>query len=102
MERKLKSPRQREFVVSSVMAVFSTIKKKPVTDLDSRISALEKRVANLAESMSIEFTNGRLVVKVAGSAEILLTELRRGTDWYEPWDKVDEILLASALVEIRQ
>lgn len=99
MERRLRSRKQRDLVVTSVMAAFAKVRKKPVPDEPQRLQRLQERVYRMSEDVSLGFVNGRLVVKVAESSQALMTELRRGTDWYDPWDKVDEILLAAILVD---
>lgn len=99
MAERLRQPNQRELVVQAVMTGFETLQKKPVPDLVKRTQRIEERVRKMSEQVALNFVNGRLVVKVAGSSESLMNELRRGSDWYEPWEKVDEIVLAAILVE---
>ena len=99
LEARLRDRKQRELVVASVMSGFSTLHKKPVPDMDERLKMLEERVRQMAESIHLGFINGRLVVNTAGSSERVLKELRHGTDWYEPWDKVDETVLAAILTD---
>lgn len=99
LEQRLRDPAQRETVVSAVMAGFESLEKKPVPDLDRRLRDMEDKVRKLAESVELGFVNGRLVVKVAGSSESLIKQLRFGSDWFEPWPKVDEVLLAAILVD---
>jgi len=98
-EERLRDPKQRELVVSTIMAGFINLKQKPVPDLAERIKGIEKRVSKMVEEVSLGFVNGRLVFKVAGSSESLMTELRHGSNWYEPWEKIDEILLAAILID---
>ncbi len=99
MERRLQDPAQREMVVATLMAAFARLRKKPVPNEPERLQKLQDRVYRMSESVKLHFVNGRLVVKVAGSSEALMTELRRGTDWYDPWEEVDDILLAAILVD---
>lgn len=99
MERRLRDQKQRDLVVEAVMTGFGQLQKKPVDDLDKRLQEMGERVRRMSENVSLGFVNGRLVVKVAGSSDALMNELRFGSDWYEPWEKVDEILLAAILVE---
>ena len=99
LRQRLKSQAQRDAIVSAVMAGFAKLGKKPVTDLNVRTSALEARVRAMAESLTVGFVNGRLVVNVAGSSEATIKELRYGSNWYAPWDKVDETLIAAALAD---
>lgn len=99
MTARLKDAKQREFVVTAMLAAFEQVPKKPVTDAEQRLKLIEGRLRLLVENVSIGFREGSLVVKVAGSSESLLKEFRRGTDWYLPWDKVDETLLAAILVD---
>jgi len=51
------------------------------------------------QNIGIKFQRDKFVVTVAGSSEALMNQLRRGSDWYEPWDKVDELVLAVVLVD---
>jgi len=99
LEERLRSPAQQAQVVAALLAGVAALPKKPVPDLAGRMQKLEDRMRQLAKSISLGFVNGRLVVKVAGSSEMLLKELRHGSDWYAPWEKVDETLLAAILSE---
>ena len=99
LARRLRDPAQRETVVSAVMEGFESLEKKGVPDLDARLRDIEDKVRKLAENVELGFVNGRLVVKVAGSSESLIKQLRFGSDWFEPWPKVDEVLLAAILVD---
>lgn len=99
LEHRLEDRDQRQTVVSVMMEAFSRVRKKPVKDEASRLEKLQERIYKMSESVKLNFVNGRLVVKVAGSSEALMNELRFGTDWYDPWDNVDEILLAAILVD---
>jgi hypothetical protein len=96
---RLRDMPQRETVVAVVMAGFAQVRKKSVPDLKARLTEMEKRVRQMAESIEIGFVNDRLVVKVVGSSESLMKDLRRGTDWYEPWPQVDEVVFAAVLVD---
>jgi hypothetical protein len=96
---RLPLPDQRELVVSTVMEGFAQLQKKSVPDLPIRMKKMEERVRNMAQQVALHFVNGRLVVKVVGSAEALMTELRRGSDWYEPWERVDDHVVAAILLE---
>lgn len=96
---RLQVPAHRELVVSAVMTGFTQLQKKPVPDLLARTAKLEERVRSMTEHIALHFVNGRLVVKVAGSAEALMNELRRGSDWYAPWDRVDDHVVAAILLE---
>jgi hypothetical protein len=96
---RLRDRKQQEQVVTSVMTGFEALRKKPVDDLPQRMKALEGQVRQMAEDIRLGFVNGRLTVKVAGSSESLMIALRRGTDWFEPWEEIDEIVLAASLVD---
>lgn len=96
---RLRDKKQQELVVASVMAGFEALRKKPVDNLPQRMKVLEGQVRQMAEDIRLGFVNGRLVVKVAGSSESLMTDLRRGTEWFEPWEEIDELVLAAALVD---
>lgn len=96
---RLIEPEQRDFVVTTVMRGFNNLQKRPVPDLQVRIKRMEERVADMVKQVRIGFVNGRLVVKVAASSEALMTQLRRGSDWYAPWDEIDGILLTAILTK---
>ena len=96
---RLRDAKQRQMVVSAVLEGFSRVAKKPVPDLEARVAKLQERVWSMSESVALRFVNGRLVIKVTGSSESLLNELRHGTDWYAPWEKVDETVVAAILVD---
>ena len=99
MKQRLRDSRQRDLLVARVMLGFSALGKLPVPDLDKRLKTMETRVRQLAENAQLEFKNGRPVVKVNGSSESLLKELRYGTDWYMPWPEVDETMLVAVLLD---
>jgi hypothetical protein len=99
MERRLRNRKQRDLVVTAIMAGFAKLKRKPVQDEPQRLQKLQERVYKMSEEVSLGFVGGKLVVKVAGTSQALMTEFRRGTDWFDPWDKVDDILLAAVLVD---
>ena len=99
MKDRLRNRKQRDLVVTAIMDGFAKLRKKPVQDEPQRLQKLQERVYRMSESVAIGFEKGRMVVKVAGSSEALMSELRRGTDWHDPWDKVDEILLAAILTD---
>ena len=99
MAQRLREHAQRQLVVSALMKGFANLAKKPVPDMAQRLKTIEERMRLLSENISLGFVNGTLVVKVAGSSESLMKELRYGTDWYAPWDKVDETVLAAILVD---
>lgn len=81
------------------MTGFASVPKKPVPDLDARLARLQERVQHMAQDVRIGFVNDRLVVKVNGSSESLMKELRFGTSWYMPWEKIDEIVFAAVMSE---
>lgn len=99
MEFRLESREQRKFAVETMLAAFAKVPKKGNVDVEQRTKAVEERLHRLVEKVSVSFVRGKLVVKVDGPSETLLKEFRRGTDWYLPWDEVDETLLAAVLVD---
>lgn len=99
IERRLRDPKQRQFIAQTIMNGFEAVPKKPVPDLPQRIERMRERVYAMTADLRIGFVGESLVVKVAGSSEALMKELRRGTEWYSPWEKVDEILFAATLVD---
>lgn len=99
MEKRLDDPQQVDFALAALLAAFEGVQKKPVADEAQRRERLEGRMRLMLENVALSFVNGKLVVKVDGASESLMKEFRRGSDWFVPWDKVDEILLAAILVD---
>lgn len=100
VENRLKNnPEQRKQIVLRVMEAFARLRKAPVPDIVQRTERLRDRVVKMAENLSVEFRSGNLVVKPSGSSEALLTELRRGTDWYDPEEDIDKIIVAAVMVD---
>jgi phosphopantetheine adenylyltransferase len=99
VESKMRLPAQKKQVIDAFMGVFTNLRKKPVVDLEQRTALMQKRVEQAVEDMSVHYVRGELVIKVAGSAGLLLTEFRRGSDWFAPEPDVDKIILAAMLVE---
>ena len=99
MEKRLDDPKQVDFAVAAMLSAFESVQKKPVADETQRMERLEGRMRLMLENVAVSFANGKLVVKVDGASESLMKEFRRGSDWFVPWDKVDEILLAAILVD---
>jgi hypothetical protein len=97
IKTRLANPAQRKQVVDTVLAGFEHLRKNPVPDLPERTQKLRQRVEKLAQEVAVEFSGDKLVVKVAGASESLLVELRRGTNWYAPWEEIDVIVLAAIL-----
>lgn len=102
LTERLRDFKQRDRIVAAVMDGFSRVRKSTVPDLQKRLEQLEAGIWTLTENIQLRFLHGRPVVKVAGSSEALLEQLRRGTDWYEPWDDIDRILLAAVLIDPKQ
>lgn len=99
MTRRLRQPKQQAAAVSAIMMGFSALRMKPVPDLAERVKKTEAQVKVMVQNIGIKFQRDKFVVTVAGSSEALMNQLRRGSDWYEPWDKVDELVLAAVLVD---
>ena len=98
-KERMRDPAQKQQVASAIMRMFDGLRKKPVADLEQRAEKMRQRVNLAVESMSVEFSRDELVVKVAGSAEALLNEFRRGSDWFQPEPDVDKIILAAMMVD---
>lgn len=99
LSKRLENRNQKNLVVTTLMLGFADLRKKPVPDLDKRLKRMESRFKILAEDVSVGFLNDRVVIKITGASESLMTELRRGTDWYVPWNEIDEIVLAAVLTD---
>ena len=99
VEDRLRDPAQKAMVAATIMQMFTNLRKKPVPDLAQRTEAMQKRITRAVEDMSVQFVRGELVVKVAGSAESLLAQFRRGSDWFAPEPDVDKIILAAMMVD---
>ena len=100
LKKCIQIPEQKESVVQIIMTEFVKVRKKPVMNLNARLAKIESRVRIMLDTACLEFVNGRLIVKAVGPAEQVLNEFRFGTDWYYPWEKVDEIVLAAILSKV--
>ena len=69
-------------------------RKKPVPDLAERLKWMKGEIEKLAQVLTIEFLDGRLVVKASGSAGNTLRELQRGTDWFDPHENLASEIVA--------
>jgi hypothetical protein len=98
LDERLRNEAQRETVVRIIMEGFGSLEKKPVDNLEERTEKIEAGVRKMVESVKLGFVNERLEVRVVGSSGALLKQLRFGSDWFAPWPKVDQILLAAILV----
>jgi hypothetical protein len=59
-------------------------KKKPLADIEYRLNDWAERLRRMVEHMEIDFSDGKLVTKVAPSDEQTLKMLQFGSDWFEP------------------
>ena len=99
VEKRLRDQAQRKYVESTIMDAFATMRKKPVADLAERITVLQVQVQKMVEDLSVEFVRGALVVRATGSAEALLNQFRRGSSWFDPEPKIDNIIVAATLAD---
>jgi hypothetical protein len=98
-QKRMRDPAQRRQVAAALMQMFTNLRKKPVTDLDRRVQTMRQQIDRAVEDMSLQFVRGELVIKVAGSAELLINLFRRGSDWFQPEPDVDKIVLAAMLTD---
>jgi len=70
-------------------------RKKPIADLEDRMTKMGKRFEKLAESATFGVVNGEVVVKAAGENEDTLKKLENGTDWFDPCDNVVNVMISA-------
>lgn len=88
------SPVSRQAVADALIGLFRNTRKKPVDNLNARVSAYEAQIKKLAEGLELHVVSGRVVVKARGSDVRTLNELRLGSDWFEAADHITETVLA--------
>jgi len=102
VEQQAHKTEQKQQIVTVVMDSFGYVQKKPVPDLGIRMAAMQKRVEQLAEDISVKFAYGKWVVSAAASSESLLKELRYGSNWYTPVPDIDDLILAAVLFDAKR
>ena len=91
---RLRDTDQKAKVVTSLYTwLLNVARKKPVPDLQRRMEAMKAEFERLVEDVEVTITEGKWVVKAAGSSESTLQKLRLGTDWFEGSPDVLEIVL---------
>ena len=92
--QRLRDVDQQARIVGALYTwLVNVARKKPVPDLEQRCSAMKAEFEQLAENMTVSITEGKWVVKAAGSSESTLKKLRLGTDWFDGSPDVLEIVL---------
>jgi hypothetical protein len=66
---------------------------KQVPDLQKRITDMEPRLRKMAKNLKVSIKEGKLVIRSDADSEVLLSLLRRGSDWYEPHPDIDSAIL---------
>jgi len=66
-------------------------RKKNVLDLAQRLEKMRGAIDRMVENMEIQIVNSKAVVKVSGSAEDTLKQLRYGSDWYDGTPDIVEL-----------
>lgn len=85
MDQEFDDKDKRKRIAQNLMIwLTNEARKKPVSDLAERLEIMRKNVERMVEDMAIEIEDGKLVVKVSGSAEDTWRAFRIGTDWFEP------------------
>jgi hypothetical protein len=74
-------------------------RKKDVPDLPKRLEDMRKKTEAMMQEMKITIEDGKLVVKVAGSAEDTWRMYRLGSSWFEPDKDAIERILAGLFDE---
>jgi len=70
---------------------------KPVPDLQQRLVKMGPKLTKMAENLQVTIKDGKLVVKSDAESEVLLSLLRRGSDWFEPHPDVNAAILLGLL-----
>lgn len=68
-------------------------RKKPSTNIDTRIEGFRKRIEVFAREFRLVMEGGRIVVRASGEAESTLRMLERGTDWFDPMGDVTTLVI---------
>ena len=85
MKLKFEDRRQRVKVVESLTHWLRVkAKKRPVPDIEKRLDIWSERIRLMVENMKIDFSEGKLVIKVTESDESTLKALQFGSGWFEP------------------
>lgn len=82
---------------ASIMLAFSNVRKIQSPDLDIKVAKLSSDIERLLEGVYVDYFQGKLVVRVNGSSEHLLSELRRGSSWFEAVPDIDHLILAALI-----
>lgn len=86
--------KKEEAIVTIFMDWFTTTASlKRVPDLQQRLAQMPIKLRKLAKNLEISIHEGKLVIKTDADSEILLSLLRRGSDWFEPHPDVDAAIL---------
>ena len=100
LERRFDDREQKDRVVTALYDwLVNSTRKKPVPDLATRLEKMHAEFEHMVEDMKVKVQEGKLVVKVAGSAEDTLQKVRRGTDWFEGSEDALEIILTGLFDE---
>ena len=74
-----------------------TARKKSVANLELLMDEFRKRIRGLAKSVNLTYSNGKLVVIATGDSENTLRMMKRGTDWFDPAEDLDQLIAGAIL-----
>ena len=73
------------------------VRKSNELGQDKLLEDMQKEIDDMAKSIQLGFSNGRVVVTVTGRGDSTLRCLRNGTSWFDPHPNVNEMIAAAAL-----
>jgi hypothetical protein len=86
--------KKEEAIVAIFIDWFNTAAAlKRVPDLQQRLLDMPIKLRKMAKNLKLSIHDGQLVIKTDADSEILLSLLRRGSDWFEPHPDVDAAIL---------
>lgn len=98
----LKEKDKRIVVSGAIAAAFAQTRKKSLPDIADRINKLTEHIDTLIENMTLEFSKGRLVVKVSGPSDTLFQQLKLGSTWHDPVKDIEQVIIAGILLSAKR
>lgn len=90
--RLLKEKHERCAAV--IVKWFESARKDEKKATPERMAAFVRDVNRMCEEMTLTVVDGEFKVTVRGQGESTYRSIKYGTDWFEPNDKVDTLILA--------
>ncbi len=86
---------KKEEAITSIFVDWfnTTATLKQVPDLQKRLMEMPIKLRKMAKNLKLSIHEGKLVIRSDADSEVLLSLLRRGSDWFEPHPDVDAAIL---------